>query len=1095
MKRMTDAQRAAALTWDRNVGVSAGAGSGKTSVMVERAVGLITHGADIREMLMMTFTVNATEGIRSRIREALAEAVAKKPDNRLRRQISAIGSAGISTIHAFCLDLVREFFHAAGVDPMFSLVGEIQRAMLSTRVMETLMEDRFSTGDQGFYDLVDRCGGERALAQLIQRVDQTAQTLPDREGFYARLTQPYADAAWLAEYAQEARERLHCELLLPVEEAVRAVEEGAPGAEKYLGELRGCVLGVREALTLEPGPQALAALHALVFPRITPLNREEPELRDYVKERVDAAKAAIAWAGKGPVYLRSPEENRAALRELLPQADLLRELALEYRRLLDQEKSALRLLEFSDVEHLALRVLRDPLVQEELGHRYKYVFVDEYQDVSPLQQAVIDLLPGNQFFVGDIKQSIYGFRDAEPTLFLRRFEDYREREDCLAVQLQHNFRSSPAILEAVNAVFDRCMTPELGRVDYQKEHRLIPGRQGERGERPRLLLVPDLREEELTNAAAQALVMAREMERLRGEGYRYGDMVILLRSIGDRAGEIQRVLSAAGIPAVTPPMAGYFGTPSMEALLGLLRYVDNPLDDTALLAALALWGLSADDLAAIRLSCREGAYHEALSAYQTPGPLLEAVTDFRRRMAEYRRYAAVYGVERLVARIKGELAGPLDLYSLKEDNLSPLAAVLAYAREFDQRGGGNLYEFLKVLDRVREDSHAGREMPIAPSAAGDAVRIMTVHGSKGLEFPVVFFAAAESRFNTADLRGVPVDRDLGVALPLLREGEREDGPLREPMGSAIRRRNLEEEMRILYVALTRGERELLVVATADGETAPPAAQSARCPLDWILPAAEAFAVERLTEVPRLRAAQRPTFARLAQEADPREMEELAHRLDYRYPYEDQVKQPQRAAPSAVGTAPEERLELVRPRFVGEEEGFTGAERGTIVHKAMMLLDLSAIATAGDLAAQLEGLVRRELLTQREAEALDPAMILGFVKSPVYARVASSPRVYRELPFNLVVPARELLMEGDGEVMVQGIVDCAFVEDGRLIILDYKTDYVRPGGGILALQERYRHQMRIYRRAMERTMGLRVGEVILFLLRTGEALTMPLEEDM
>jgi len=1092
MKQMTDSQRAAATERRRHVGVSAGAGSGKTSVMVERAVGLIKEGADVRSMLLVTFTVNATEGIRSRIRAALSQAAVELGDNRLRRQVSLLGAANISTIHAFCLDLIKEFFHVVGVDPMFTIQSEMRSAMMARDVMADVLEGRFRRTEEentAFFALLDTLG-EDGLTKLVLELDTTAQSMPDPMAYYANLVTPYEDFSWMDVWQERLKESIFSDVYTPVFSALH-LTAGLTEARKYHDALNECKEAIGRAMAMEPGPEALQLLYSVTFPRITGLNKTDPETKAEAAGYIDAAKKGLGRIKNSLFYTATPEENQGVLTALCPLVTELRDILTAFHQeLLDRKRDA-HVLEFADVEHLALAILKDEGVQKELSERFTHVFIDEYQDVSPLQQAVMDALPGNHFFVGDIKQSIYGFRDAEPSLFVRRFYEYAQREDCLAVSLQHNFRSAPAIIHAVNAIFTACMHEDLGAVEYTRGHELIPGRKDEMEHQPELIILPDMRKEGLSHAQAQGAVIAERIKKLHEEGHPYSDMVILLRGMGQKGAQLRTALQKAGISVTTPPMGGHLTTPSMEALFDLLRAIDDPICDGAAITALSLFGFGPDDLAAIRLVNREVPFCEALRLKAEGEGEDGPIHRYYAAMARYRRIAARYGVERLLSTIKEEFAGPLTIYDVEQDNLGAMEALIAYAREYRTRGEGDLYGFLEIMEGMRKDPRAQREAAAMPPPVGDAVRMMTVHASKGLEFPIVFFALSESRFNIADLQGSLVDRSHGVAL--YRKGDvSERNPYREVAAKAIRTRNVEEEMRILYVALTRAEKQLYILGSRDhGKLDAPAPRFAQCYLDWILLAEDAFACTLVKDIPALTAApMEPTDAPLRDAA----MEEaILERLSYRYPHLADTLAPQRAAPSAVGKEAAETVELARPSFVGESEGFTPTERGTIVHRAMMLLDLGAIRTEDDVTAQLQHLYERELFTKEELTVVDAKTILRFTRSPIFMRMQQSGTIYRELPFNILIPAKELLMEGDHEVMVQGIVDCAFLEDGGIVIVDYKTDYVKPGGeGEIA--EHYRHQMRIYKAAMERIFHLPVKEVCLFLLRIGQPVAVPMSRE-
>ncbi|MDL2224958.1 UvrD-helicase domain-containing protein [Eubacteriales bacterium OttesenSCG-928-M02] len=1002
--KWTAEQKAAIETLDRHVGVSAGAGSGKTTVMVERAVRILMDGGDVRDILMITFTNNAAAQMKAGIRKRLEAALLEDPSRHLRTQLLLLPSAAISTIDSFCWNMVGEFYPLLGVDPLLRLAGEVQRKGMIGRALNDTLEEYFERGDEAFFQLLEQTGGEEALGALLIRLQEIATTGPDPAGYYERLVVPYENTKWM----------------------------------------------------------------------------------------------------KGQFDTQKEEDTaRQVMGALLPVAAILRDLCLAFSRRYEAEKEREGLADFAQVEQLALVALREPQIVEELKGRYRYVFVDEYQDINPLQEAIILSLPGNHFFVGDVKQSIYGFRQAQPGLMLQRMEGMAVDGDGVAIYLNKNFRSTPALLDGINRVFDRIMSPTLGGVDYEKDHRMVSGKgEGDKGERPRLMIVPTKAGAYPTATVGQGVAMAQEIKRLHEEdGIPYGEMAILFRAFTGREEAAREALQTLEIPVVMPVRGAQLNTPAVIELLALLRYIDDGMDDVALLSSLSLWGFSPQELASIRLADgKEKPYCQAVAAYPPGDAIYDKLRRFLQAVDEYRMLLRIQGIGALIARLMEDLAGPLDRYSLARENQEGLTLLLEYAHTFESSKFGALGEYLSAMGEMMADRHSARDLAHIAAADVDAVQIMTMHAAKGLEFPVVFLPALEAAPHRSRGGEIPIHREMGVGFWEWGEGYRISTPYRERIRAANEKKALEERLRLLYVAMTRAEQRLYLVGSigeTKGETVeerlekmkdtPP--EEARHFLDWLLPAAGAeMPITILRDIPVLSPQVRPGFLSLVEERE--NYGYLDAELDYQYPYERDTVTPQQATPSQMAKAEGEgMISLPRPMFQGEASGFTGAERGTLVHQAMQLLDWDDVGDRDAIARQLDALVERELYTPQERKAVAEEMLWRFFTGQLFQRIKKAAKVYRELPFNLLAPSRDFYPDGgEGNVMVQGIIDCAFVEDGQLVVVDYKTDYV-PKDGAARVAARYRPQLALYAQALERILGMPVKASILYLMRTGEEIAL------
>ncbi len=816
-----------------------------------------------------------------------------------------------------------------------------------------------------------------------------------------------------------------------------------------------------------------------------------------------------------------------------------------------EKKKAARLFEFSDIEHYALRLLTDTdengntspsALAQELSSQFDEILVDEYQDTNALQDALYVALSRretNLFLVGDVKQSIYGFRQAMPDLFLRRRHQYPLFDGTNypgTVMLGNNYRSRFEVTEAVNYVFRQLMSKETGNMAYDDSEALVckADYPPSDGHEPEILLV-DIDSHDGDNKpdsnTAEAIVLAKRIRELVGalpvkgkDGTRplqYGDCCILLRA---RRPELIQALKKQGIPVAADDAGSFFNTTEIRLALSLLRCIDNPLQDVPLTAWLMspLCGFSPDDLAAIRLCRPKTALYNALTAARTKvtDPLLaERCRDAVAFLDRYRTLAGQMTVDRLLLRLYEETALQ-ELMSAQTDGerrRHNLQLLQEHCRQFDQNGFRGLSSFIRYMDRLQAQ---GIEPDgAAPSPNENAVHVMTIHHSKGLEFPVVFLAGLGHSFNRNDQTDtLLLHAELGAGIKQrdLRTGNRYDTLPRRALTAKLHDDDCAEELRVLYVAMTRAREKLCVsmaikdpsktlsalAATLTDNEALPAfmVRDADCIGKWLLAAllrhpdaSEWRQRIQRTDLPILPSAVHWVFrwetARFSAEtaeaeapsiaeADPATVEEIRRNMAYEYPHAALARIPAKlAASQAAGHTVQRRfVAQARPAFLANDK-LTPAERGTAVHSFMLHADYAAAAV--DLEAEITRLVHNGLLTAAQAAAIDRGHLSAFFRSPLYRRMCVSPRCLREFPFTAQCPASLLdptLTGTDEAVVVQGIADCLFVEENELVIVDYKTDRVKTDRELL---ERYAAQLNTYRASLSKALDMPVRECLLY----------------
>lgn len=1139
--------------------VSAAAGSGKTRVLTERLMAFITDEKDpvgIDEFLVITYTRAAAAELRGRVLEALSEISAENPQSRrLRRQNILCYRAQIGTIHSFCSRILRENCHRLGLPPDFTVGDEDKCVRLKERALEKTLESAYARidTDAGFAALAESVGSGRddfRLMKTLLDLHEKMQSHPYPEKWAAEQAAAMelsgvADAGktiWGALLMENARRTSEFWT-----EQLDALWFGICGEERdnapLIAAYGDSLLATMESLrafgrALEMGwDKALTEL-PISFPPLKPLKKYEfEETKKRFTSLRDAAKKAL---GELSVIFDAPSSKKLAdLEKTFPAMKSLLALTLEFDRRYSAEKLRRGILDFSDLEHFAVKLLCDEEsglpteTARELSLRYREILVDEYQDVNAVQDLIFRCVSRdgeNIFTVGDVKQSIYRFRLADPGIFLNRLEMLPlasgiDETGAGKVLLQNNFRSDRRILDACNEVFSTLMSKALGDIDYNDDCALYPPDTASeaRGEaKLTVLAVGGDDEERPDKCALEAAHVAQRIKQLVEAGtcitengslrpLRYGDIAVLLRSPGAAGGIYKNTLQKNGVPANAQLGTGFFAAPEVIVLTALLQAIDNPRRDVPLTAVLAspLFGFTPDELAAIRAADPEAEVFTALKLLAAEN---EKCSEFLALFEELRGLSCDLSVHGLIAHIYERLELPALWTAVKGSREGTLNLMLysELAGKFENGGFRGLSEFIA---RIATMEQRGQEPSSSGGEIRDAVTVMSIHKSKGLEFPVVFLADTSRKFNKNDLR-LPVlvhpRLGLGGRLTDLERGIEFPSIAHLAIKSQLNAETLSEEMRVLYVAMTRARERLYITCTAPspttlveklsaGLTRPPSPEllrNASSPAHWLISAAllnesSALALEIADTSPMQTAENMPQPEKTsAAEVS----EQLRAALDYRYPYEYAAGLPSKLTATALPdgqtdgeaeplTKARERL-FQLPALAVVEAPLSGAERGTATHIVMQFIDFDHTDTLEDIEAEIGRITALGNLTERQAAAVERGIILRFFDSDTGRRIRGADMVIREFRFSLLCPAADFFPgAGDEKLLLQGIVDCCIEEKGILTVVDYKTDNVT-AETIFDTAEHYRPQLHAYSLAMERIMKKPVGGSILCFLQAG-----------
>lgn len=1180
MRRWTEAQQRA-IDARGNVIVSAAAGAGKTAVLTERLTQLVAAGTPVDRLLVLTFTRAAATEMKQRMEKRLRTAAAEAGDPEkqayLRAQAGALGRAYISTVHAFCARVLRRHGHLLDLPPSVRVLDELETPVVVGRVRDALLTRLGAEEDADYRALLAAFGGEDAAWAAVQQVAAFLQSQPEPARFLDDAARRYDDPQWMARTLQAVTDEARAALCAAVQTLGRARDALPPDWAGAIGTLDDELLQLRGVLLQTEYDAYRAGLLAfergrLTFPRGTAEADKAPAqaARKAVKACVDAQRAQ---------FFRPAAEERALLLGTGGVVRALCAVVRQYEAAFAAEKRRLGAVDYADLEHMALKLLQMDAVAAEYRERFCYIAVDEYQDSNRVQEALLEAVrrEDNLFFVGDVKQSIYRFRQAEPALFLEKLARF-DGAHGTRIDLTSNFRSAPDVLESVNDVFRAILTPETGELAYDARAALVPGRAGLSGGTELHLIeralagAPEEEPEEdapeedaqqdgagagadepledLLDAEVEARLVARRIRALMAGGtvpdretgqarpLRYGDFAVLLRT-RTHAAHFAATLAQEGIPSYAQLSGGYFDSVEVLLALNLLRVVDNRRQDVPLLSVLRATGagdgaFSGAELARIRAAHPDGTFFDALEAMAAGAgetgeaeraepadagekfgadaaaeagdaagaALARRCAAFLARVAAWRAESRLVPVEALLARLYDETGLYAEMGALVggAERQANLDALLARARAFEAGPERGVAAFLRFMDHSKEGN---ADLGAAQAVGADVVRILTIHRSKGLEFPVVFLCELGRRFR---LDGQREDLLLhaagGIGLRWIDGGVKRDTAARRALQQRLRREQLAEEMRVLYVGMTRAEHRLVLIGSwknaarllAQAEAHPTAAQVLACtaPLQWALMGTRAHCDTRLhAREPLLAAA--PASGRAAPlEAPGREAAEaLAHRLAWRYPFSAAAALPAKAAVSdlarRMGAATAEPPAFDPPAFLpaGAPEAaaaLTAAERGTAVHAVLAGLPLAPMAEA-DVRAHVEALVRAGRLTAAQAAAVPCDALSWLTRTPLYARMAASARVERELPFSHAVPAAALFgaEAGAEPVLLQGVIDCCFLTDAGWVLVDYKTDRVPPGEPAARQAAAHAPQLRLYAGALAQLTGLPVAERLVVLL--------------
>jgi len=1183
-----------------NILVSAAAGSGKTAVLVERIVNMVcdpVHPVDIDRLLIVTFTKAAAQEMRERIREGLEKRLEEDPENEnLERQTTLLHNSLITTIDSFCLYVVKNHFHEVGLDPAVRVIDENEEKLYIAQVLEEMLEEYYEAGSDSFLEAVEfLCQGrdDSNLEEYILEFFHFSQSHPfplvwlaERKNDFSWETQEEfmqgKQGVFLMEYCKkmfrgmaENLERAHKISLLP------------SGPWMYTDLLAG----EKEMMeTLEHSgsfSQLRDRVNAVKFDKIS--TKKDPTVDQGQKEMAKGIRDKVKkqfGTLKDQFFAEEPEKNLQDMKKCSGPVCTLLDLTIDFTERLLALKKEKKVLSFSDVEHYALEILLQPgedgavvptAVAKEFGEHFAEILTDEYQDSNLVQEYILQAVSGestgryNRFMVGDVKQSIYKFRLARPELFMEKYDTYqKENSNQIRIDLSKNFRSRKEVLDAVNSIFERTMSRDNGGIDYSEDQALYLGAEYypeyDRCKAELLLLEKGNLDSKEDRILAEGKMIAGKIQELR-QDYQvtdkktgelrlceYKDIVILVRSNAGVSDALKTSLESEGIPAVITSKTEYFESEEIKEVISFLKVLDNPLQNIPLFGTLrsVFGGFSEEEIAVIRSMGDENGHRNKRDQYLWNNLLKKAGDEdslgqkcraFAEKVNGYREKTIYLSVRRLLDDILQshryiQYVTALPGGSKRRNNVEILLLKAAGFEKTSFRGLNHFVRYINLLKQYEVDlggDSAGDEQ-------GDAVRIMTIHKSKGLEFPVTFVAGMGKKLNLSDMNNrFLLNMDYGIATdlidPLKRTKTRTLG--KKIMAQLLKQECLGEELRILYVALTRAKEKLIMTGTLQDaeETLEEITQmkmeklgyaefmSSSCYLDFVLPILQPEVVDIQVydaEEEKLEEALDVVEGDLRRQAlheEDGEKEQISAAIlksfSYVYPYsylqnlytKTSVSELKIAAMEEKDEAAFDMFENKEfvsylPKFVGEEQGVAGTQRGNAYHKVMEWIDFTFLYTQEERAADNYGdflkvfdrtgaaermkeflyklVVEKKLLPEYK-EIVSIQKLVNFMQTELAFRMYLAYKqgnLYREQPFVYGISASRLKEEFPKEekVLIQGIIDAFFIENGEIVVLDYKTDRVAK---VDDLWNRYETQLEYYEEAISHLMKMPVKEKVLY----------------
>ena len=1187
----TKEQQDAIYKKDSNILVAAAAGSGKTAVLVERIIQkILNDGVDIDKLLVVTFTNAAASEMRERVLDAIYKKLDEEPENEnLQRQIILLGKSNICTIHSFCLDVIKNNFFEIDLSANFRIASEEEIELLKQEVLENVFEKLYDEENNDFAKLIDTYTGYRGdepLKEIVLKIYRFMQSAPfpkewllEKVRFFENSNESdFAKSIWGTILIKNLQEELI--------DGINSLKVLRNKLDKYY-ELE------KYKLTIESDIDIFKALYDAtqkswdtayevakeIKLKSWPIDKKIVlDVKDEAKASRDTVKNKLMKIIKEVLIYDSESAYRDifAMYEIL---NILKDVIFAFDEEFMKKKKERNIIDFNDIEHYALKILvkkdeNGNYVGTEVAKKYREKFeeiaIDEYQDSNQVQEYILSTVSkgNNLFMVGDVKQSIYKFRQACPELFLDKYDRYdlNGNDDGLKIQLFKNFRSRDNVLQITNEVFKTIMSKELGDIDYTEEEYLNLGAAFEEHENSldiAELDIIDLKEEstlcwkddeevideeldefvnQLEKEQIEATFVAKRIKEIidskvqvkdKKLGYRdvtYKDIVILLRSTSKLAPIYEKELIKNDIPVFSDSSNEYLDTIEIQTIISLLKILDNPIDDISLVSVLRseIGTFDDNEIVEIRLCKRDGSFYDSLLASKEAAneELKNKVIDFLNKLEEWRKESEYLSLAELIWKIYSDTGfynyvGLMPNGTLRQANLKML---FERAKEYEKTSFKGLFNFIMFVERLKSGNSDMSSAKIIGENE-NVVRIMSIHKSKGLEFPIVFLSSTAKKINMQDLNSnLLLHQKIGIGPQYINYEKMIEysTSAKDAIKLVIKEESISEEMRILYVALTRAKEKLIITGISkdhqkdlekkreilkiynskDGKINPILLKKYISYLDWI--ELVLLASENMNKMINVNEYKKKDVIKREEEAEVEfrefdfevdiDFDKYDKTINWEYKNKLATMLPIKSTVSKIKEMKNEDIEFldlnnkeigiaeIIPEFMKEEEKITGARRGTLMHLFLQKLDLKKQYTQEQLEELKEELIAKNLINKEEAQYINIGKIMLFLKSELARKIMNAKTIEKEKAFCMKIDAKEVFKEANSEtILVQGIIDLyAIMQDDNIVLVDYKTDFVEIGEEDVLIKK-YINQLKIYKKALEGALNKTVNQVYIYSL--------------
>lgn len=1189
--KWTEEQSQAIHEKGSNILVAAAAGSGKTAVLVERIINkIIQEEIDIDKLLVVTFTNAAASEMRERILNAIYKKIEEEPTNlRLQKQITLLNKSNICTIHSFCLDVIRNNFYEINISPNFRIGDTAEIELLKEEVLDELFEDLYLKEDKGFLKLLEiytSYKDDEPLKDIVKSIYNFIQSAPFPEKWLAEKVKlfdidientDFAETVWGKIILNNYKECIEENILglKKIKKELDAENE----LEKFSQALRLDIENLESLLVnLNSWDKSYELAKTFSFVRWPSSKKINSETPAFVKEKRDMINAKFKKL-KDSIFIYTSAEVLADLKDMYEVLNLLQAIILKFNENYKKAKLERNIIDFNDIEHLALKILiKDEdgkYVPSEIAKKYQDKFeeiaIDEYQDSNMVQEYILTSISkgNNIFMVGDVKQSIYKFRQAMPELFLNKYKTYKLKKekseaDDLKIQLFKNFRSRKNILDTTNIIFQEIMSKDLGDVDYNEDEYL---NLGANYEEPQLENIDfagkteiniinledttkdsqedeedNVKTERIENSILEARYVAKKINELvnsnyyvldKKEGYRkvtYKDIVVLLRSTTELSPIYEKEISDLGMPVYSETSTEYLNSVEIQLIMSCLKIIDNPMQDIPLVTVMRsmIGGFTDNDLIEIRLADKYENFYESIvkARIQVNEELRNKIDSFLELINNWREASEFLALDELIWKIYMDTGyynyvGLMQNGKLRQANLKML---FERAKQYESASFKGVFNFINFIDKLKlRNNDLGAAKIIGENE--NVIRIMSIHKSKGLEFPVVFLSSTGKNFNLKDLREkILIHQEIGFGPNYENSELKIEYPTlaKEAIKMVSKIESISEEMRVLYVALTRAkekliitgiekdlqksieskEKELQIYESEDNaKINPKMLESYKSYLDWIelvylknkIKNSDIFEfnviskAEILNQTVESEAKRKDVLKDIANKKVSKEnMEKIKNILEWEYKYKDSTEMPSELSVSKIKELSKDKTEekigitLKKPNFLIEKTELTPAEKGTIMHLCLQKLNYKEEYNLEKLKNMVNNLVNKEIILPKEAESVNYNKILAFLKSNIWKEMRTAKVVEQEKAFYLNLKANEIYQNNaEDEILVQGIIDLYYITNNdELVLVDYKTDYVE-NNNEQSLKDKYNIQLEIYKKALEESLNRKVDKVYIY----------------